>query len=92
MWGIGFYVLACGAFASASRKKNMGVVQVVDRIPSRRAAQVSAISPPGKPRVHLMLPAAKELAAKAPGGRDIGASGLKGCFIAYRRVLRCFVT
>ena len=54
----------------------MGVAQVVERIPSRRGAQVSAVSPPGQPQVQLMLPAAKELAAQVPGRDSTGASGL----------------
>ena len=50
--------------------------QVVGRLPHRNKAKVSAASPQGQPLVQLMLPAAKELAAKAPGGAEVGASGL----------------
>ena len=66
---------------------NMGMAQVVECIPSRRAAQVSAISPPGQPRVQLMLPAAKELAAKAAGRGNTGMSGLKHRLVASRKIM-----
>ena len=36
---------------------------------------MSAVSPPEQPLVQLMLPAAKDLAAKAPGGTGVGAPG-----------------
>ena len=55
---------------------NVGVPQVVDRLPHRRMAKVSAVSPQGNPLVQLMLPAAKDLAAKAPGRDHVGAPGL----------------
>ena len=37
------------------RLQNMGMAQVVERMPSRRAAQVSVVSPPGQSQVQLML-------------------------------------
>ena len=52
------------------------VAQVVGRMPLRQAVKVSAISPQGQPLVQLMLPAAQELAAKAPGRTDVGAPRL----------------
>ena len=53
------------------------MAQVVSRMPLRHEAKVSAVNPPGQPLVQLMLPAARELAAKAPGRTRIGAPGLK---------------
>ena len=52
----------------------MTMAQVASHIQFRREAEVSAVSPPGQPLVQLMLPAAQELAAQAPGGDQVGAS------------------
>ena len=60
---------------------HVAVAQVVHRMPRLHAAKVSAVSPPEQPLVQLMLPAANELAAKAPGARRcaLGAPRLRGC-------------
>ena len=55
---------------------DVGVPQVVGRLPHRHKAKVSAVSPQGQPLVQLMLPAAKDLAANAPGRSEVGASGV----------------
>ena len=54
----------------------VGMAQVVARLALRDEAKVSAVSPQEQPLVQLMLPAAEELAAKALGRAEVGASGL----------------
>ena len=69
---------------------SVGMAQVVGRLALRDEVEVSAVSPQEQPLVQLMLPAAKELAAKAAGRAEVGASGLKfslfanGTFILTR--------
>ena len=55
------------------------MAQVVSRVRASRQTtrKVSVVSPPGRPRVQLMRPAAAELVAKAPGKSKIGAPGPK---------------
>ena len=55
----------------------MGGVQVVSRMLLRDVVEVTAVSPPERPLVQLMLPAARKLAAKAPGGTAVGAPARK---------------
>ena len=88
--GIAFPALACGASsagtassgpayrapAAASCPVCMGIAQVVGRIPLRRTAKLSAVSPEGQPLVQLMLPAATELATKTRSRMEVGASVL----------------
>lgn len=50
------------------------MAQIVVRLHLQEEAEVSAVSRQGQPRVQLMLPAARELAAKAPGRAEVGAS------------------
>ena len=57
---------------------SMGIAQVVNHVPLRHEAKVSAISPQGQPLVQLMLPAARELASEAQSRPAVGASGLRG--------------
>ena len=56
----------------------MGMEQVVSRMPLRHADKVSTVSLPGQPLVQLMLPTAQKLAAKAPGGTAVGAFEMTG--------------
>ena len=60
------------------KQSSMGVAQVIGRMPLRREAKVSAVSPPGQPLVQLMLPAAHELASQAQDRPAVGASELRG--------------
>ena len=53
---------------------SVGMAQVVGRVALRNEAKVSAVSPQEQPLVQLMVPAAKELAAKALGRADVGES------------------
>ena len=55
------------------------MAQVVSRIRVSRQTthKVSVVSPPGRPLVQLMRPAAVELAATVPSKSKIGASGPK---------------
>ena len=65
---------------TADRSHNTGLAQVVGRIPLRHEAKVDAVSPPAQPLDQLMLPAAKQLAAQAPGRTAVGAPVLGSAF------------
>ena len=61
------------------------MVQVVGSLRGRQVVKVSAVSPQEQPLVQLMLPAARELAGKAPGRTEVGASGLE-CLLAHKQL------
>ena len=63
----------CG---SCLRSQSVGGAQVASHMPLLHRAKVSAVSLPEQPLVQLMLPAAEELAAKAPGAAAVGASSI----------------
>ena len=63
--------------------QELGAAQVASHMPLLHRAKVSAVSPPEQPLVQLMLPAADELAAKAPGAAAVGAPGPE-ISLAYR--------
>ena len=67
------------------------MAQVVSHNHYRREAEVSAVSPPGQPLVQLILPAAQELAAQAPGSGQVGASRGKSDNLRYDRSFHAYL-
>ena len=59
--------------ATANKSHNTVLAQVVGRMPLRHEAKVDTVSPPEELLDQLMLPAAKQLAAQAPGSTAVGA-------------------
>ena len=83
------HIRACGSRFRQS-ESCIGHAQAIRSIPDRQGRKVNVVSLPGQPRVQLGLPAARKLAAKAPGGAGVGAPGLgrsgKSCVFA---ILAC---